>query len=235
MIVFLWAGGAGNGIGAIMGIVSFLTILLVPSIVNVLYLADDGEGERPVVFEHSTGNQETTSSLSFYSIFLLQVAIPIATIGTLGYVMANERVRRFFRLGSLNQGTAPNDSADPATTIAGKIRKLPLIEYKSGEDLRKMNLKDLVQYRKETKRKGYKQTYGTLTEAKTSLLESREEVIRDILGHEGDEEDVCSICFAQYESNDILRVLPCGHVFHADCGDLWFVRNQSCPLCKASL
>ncbi|KAF4678305.1 hypothetical protein FOL47_000034 [Perkinsus chesapeaki] len=42
----------------------------------------------------------------------------------------------------------------------------------------------------------------------------------------------CSICYCGYEKGDQVRVLCCGHSFHADCVDTWLVGHQNrCPLC----
>lgn len=130
--------------------------------------------------------------------------------------------------------------------IAAKIRSLPLIEYKSRRDLELMPLKDLVDYRNETRKKGYRAINTSTGKRQSDLLQSKEDVINDICGgtvgehanddNDDEEGDLCSICFAAYETNDLLRVLPrCGHVFHAECGDLWFVREQTCPLCKTHI
>ncbi|KDD73481.1 hypothetical protein H632_c2131p0, partial [Helicosporidium sp. ATCC 50920] len=52
----------------------------------------------------------------------------------------------------------------------------------------------------------------------------------------------CSICCDDYRSGDVLRVLPsCGHRFHLECVDRWFLsiadsdRAAACPLCNAPL
>ena len=43
------------------------------------------------------------------------------------------------------------------------------------------------------------------------------------------------MCICDYEDNDRLRVLPCSHVFHADCVDQWLAVNATCPLCRKSI
>ncbi|GBG34553.1 E3 ubiquitin-protein ligase ATL4 [Hondaea fermentalgiana] len=50
-----------------------------------------------------------------------------------------------------------------------------------------------------------------------------------------DEDEVCPICLADYEPEDELLQLPCGHMFHPECGETWLVKNDSCPLCKRAL
>ncbi|CAH9065605.1 unnamed protein product [Cuscuta europaea] len=43
----------------------------------------------------------------------------------------------------------------------------------------------------------------------------------------------CCICLADYEDDDIVRVLPeCGHLFHVKCIDIWFKRRPTCPFCR---
>ncbi|KAL8223388.1 hypothetical protein R6Q57_018863 [Mikania cordata] len=46
------------------------------------------------------------------------------------------------------------------------------------------------------------------------------------------EDAVCCICLAKYTDNDLLRELPCMHIFHIECVDKWLKINASCPLCK---
>lgn len=45
--------------------------------------------------------------------------------------------------------------------------------------------------------------------------------------------DICSICSARYEENDIMKFLPCDitHIFHAKCIDDWLQTIAFCPLC----
>ena len=42
----------------------------------------------------------------------------------------------------------------------------------------------------------------------------------------------CAICQGEFEANEILRSLPCLHVFHAyGCLDVWLVSDGRCPVC----
>ncbi|KAJ3669953.1 hypothetical protein LUZ60_010277 [Juncus effusus] len=45
----------------------------------------------------------------------------------------------------------------------------------------------------------------------------------------------CSVCLADYNDTDSLRVLPdCGHMFHVACVDTWLRLRPTCPVCRTS-
>ena len=48
-------------------------------------------------------------------------------------------------------------------------------------------------------------------------------------------EDRCSICYLNFENDQILRKLCCDHYFHHKCIDKWFEINNKCPLCNLRL
>jgi len=57
-------------------------------------------------------------------------------------------------------------------------------------------------------------------------------------GREPTEATSCAICLGDFEEDEELRLLPCVHVFHKPCIDVWIERsglNASCPLCKREL
>jgi len=53
----------------------------------------------------------------------------------------------------------------------------------------------------------------------------------------------CAICKCEFEEDESLRLLPCGHVFHKGCADKWllgsdgypFIQTNTCPLCKINV
>jgi len=47
----------------------------------------------------------------------------------------------------------------------------------------------------------------------------------------------CSVCLAEFsESTDLLlHRLPCLHIFHAVCIDIWFRERLTCPFCRSEL
>ncbi|PRQ56100.1 putative transcription factor C2H2 family [Rosa chinensis] len=45
----------------------------------------------------------------------------------------------------------------------------------------------------------------------------------------------CSICLADYKETDMLLVLPhCGHLFHVKCVYPWLRLHATCPICRNS-
>lgn len=44
--------------------------------------------------------------------------------------------------------------------------------------------------------------------------------------------ETCVICLSAYHSGDLLKQLPCKHIYHAHCLNGWLHRSNTCPLCK---
>jgi hypothetical protein len=45
----------------------------------------------------------------------------------------------------------------------------------------------------------------------------------------------CSICLFDFAAGEEVRAMPCGHVYHSSCIDLWLAQRADCPLCKADV
>ncbi|KAK9152905.1 hypothetical protein Sjap_000385 [Stephania japonica] len=43
---------------------------------------------------------------------------------------------------------------------------------------------------------------------------------------------ICTICQDEYEVEDKIGILNCGHEFHRDCIKDWLLRNSICPICR---
>ncbi|XP_051126320.1 RING-H2 finger protein ATL18-like [Andrographis paniculata] len=68
-------------------------------------------------------------------------------------------------------------------------------------------------------------------------LELVSELREDDDNGDNDEEQICSICLAEFERADMVSKLPrCGHVFHTECIEKWLDRcHFTCPLCRSLL
>jgi E3 ubiquitin-protein ligase RNF38/44 len=49
------------------------------------------------------------------------------------------------------------------------------------------------------------------------------------------EDASCAICLSDYEADEVVRFLPCGHHYHRNCVDKWLVTNKACPFCKRNV
>ncbi|XP_038648383.1 RING finger protein 150a isoform X2 [Scyliorhinus canicula] len=47
--------------------------------------------------------------------------------------------------------------------------------------------------------------------------------------------DNCAVCIEGYKSNDVVRILPCRHLFHKTCVDPWLLDHRTCPMCKMNI
>nr|XP_010916041.1 probable E3 ubiquitin-protein ligase ZFP1 [Elaeis guineensis] len=43
----------------------------------------------------------------------------------------------------------------------------------------------------------------------------------------------CIVCQIEYEENERIETLDCGHSYHADCIKRWLAVKNICPICKA--
>ncbi|XP_041358456.1 RING finger protein 150-like [Gigantopelta aegis] len=47
--------------------------------------------------------------------------------------------------------------------------------------------------------------------------------------------DQCAVCIECYKAHDVIRTLPCKHIFHKSCVDPWLLDQRSCPMCKLDI
>ena len=45
----------------------------------------------------------------------------------------------------------------------------------------------------------------------------------------------CSVCKDEFELSQVLKKLPCSHLFHVDCLIPWLKQRNSCPTCRFEL
>ena len=45
----------------------------------------------------------------------------------------------------------------------------------------------------------------------------------------------CTICLGDFNLDQNVRNLLCGHTFHTDCIDSWCEKNLNCPVCRFDL
>lgn len=48
------------------------------------------------------------------------------------------------------------------------------------------------------------------------------------------DQTTCVVCMCDFEDQQMLRDLPCSHMFHAKCVDKWLKTNRTCPICRGN-
>lgn len=54
----------------------------------------------------------------------------------------------------------------------------------------------------------------------------------EVESSEDTEQTVCVVCMSDFETRQVVRVLPCSHEFHSKCVDKWLKTNRTCPICR---
>ena len=77
------------------------------------------------------------------------------------------------------------------------------------------------------------ETVATALSANTTEFDNTEQLVLSA----SEEEDTfeCTICITEIEEGDRVGILPCSHLFHADCLQQWITRKNACPLCQTEL
>lgn len=47
--------------------------------------------------------------------------------------------------------------------------------------------------------------------------------------------DTCAVCIESFRPQEVVRTLPCNHIFHKTCVDPWLLEQRSCPICKMDI
>ncbi|KAI5661789.1 hypothetical protein M9H77_21112 [Catharanthus roseus] len=97
--------------------------------------------------------------------------------------------------------------------------------------------------------------WQSMVDDDVEILEAFDELIRDSFDHDqierndgfseesvsdhleirtthGKEEEICVVCQCEYEENEKLGRLGCGHEYHSDCIRRWLLQRKFCPICK---
>ncbi|KAK4789357.1 hypothetical protein SAY86_020676 [Trapa natans] len=61
----------------------------------------------------------------------------------------------------------------------------------------------------------------------TSLMAELEDIVEN--------NESCTICMEEYESDQEILKIGCSHYFHKECIYKWLRMNESCPLCRCEV
>jgi Ring finger domain len=58
---------------------------------------------------------------------------------------------------------------------------------------------------------------------------------RQLAAKEGEEEEQCAVCRIEFEGEDEVKKLPCGHYYHPECVGQWLQQKKICPQCSGEV
>ena len=70
------------------------------------------------------------------------------------------------------------------------------------------------------------------TKKKKLILDLNEFQYKHIKKYSKIKEKKCSICLVKYKKSDLIKELPCNHIFHKNCILKWIEISNVCPICK---
>ena len=89
-----------------------------------------------------------------------------------------------------------------------------------------------ILYRRKMLRKRH--TARVYNSGSFSLVDENDKLFpSSLLKQELSENAECVICLEVMSRESGITVLPCAHLFHSECIDAWFTRNNFCCICKA--
>ena len=45
----------------------------------------------------------------------------------------------------------------------------------------------------------------------------------------------CIICLEEYNEDETVSIIKCGHLYHTPCIYTWFLKKKTCPICDELL
>lgn len=57
----------------------------------------------------------------------------------------------------------------------------------------------------------------------------------EVSAHEVSKNLQCSVCMEDFKCRELVRKLPCQHLYHTDCIVPWLKMHATCPICRKIL
>ncbi|KAH0734274.1 hypothetical protein KY285_009981 [Solanum tuberosum] len=66
-------------------------------------------------------------------------------------------------------------------------------------------------------------------------FKTRIHCVTDGVNNPTETKEICAICQAEFEHEESIGTLGCGHEYHTGCIKQWLLRKNDCPMCRASV
>ncbi|KAH0700043.1 hypothetical protein KY284_014258 [Solanum tuberosum] len=66
-------------------------------------------------------------------------------------------------------------------------------------------------------------------------FKTRIHCVADGVNNPTETKEICAICQAEFEHEESIGTLGCGHEYHTGCIKQWLLRKKDCPMCRASV
>ncbi|KAL9558957.1 hypothetical protein MBANPS3_000658 [Mucor bainieri] len=165
------------------------------------------------------------TSLAYVLIGYLVVIVPIllctSAIFCLPCVMLGMRVLNIPEMDGMEQGARQEE-----------ISKVPVYRFRTSDNSQQTQQQQQQGVTTQPPEQKSKGVLGNLMRGGYRHQMDAEQGPVDDIFITPSEDAMCCICLAEYEDQDLLCRLWCGHHFHKSCLTEWLALNKKCPLCK---
>ncbi|PWA03418.1 hypothetical protein BB558_000412 [Smittium angustum] len=185
----------------------------------------------------NTFSKRAASNSSGFNFFIFLALIGISAIFVVGIYAA--RFLIFYQPHTVTQSTinvvqVTNTVENTSETTIGiaKPDRINVTENKNMNTIKDLAAYPLVTMKEYKKSTSIKIPEKSLEKNKTkfSLKLARKSEIPT------DDKVECLICIEELKDDDLVRIIPCYHLFHRNCIDNWLLeKSGSCPKCRLDL
>ena len=104
-----------------------------------------------------------------------------------------------------------------------QIDGLPVCRFSA---VKKISTAAAAGEKKQQEEEGGEVVLGELNQIATSVLDKEQEK------EEKEEDEQCAVCRLEFEDDDEVKVLRCGHYYHPECIGQWLERKKNCIICN---
>ncbi|CAI5730504.1 unnamed protein product [Peronospora destructor] len=133
-----------------------------------------------------------------------------------------------------NNGMQMGFTPSPAQHLQSVLNGVPLFGSPSGGEANGNNSNGFLNALNELFQRAQEQQHGPPPTSKPFLDKLPLKMWTQDMQKTESQTD-CVICLSEFEKDDKVISLPCGHTFHKDCGMTWLIEHNVCPTCRYQL